>query len=120
MHAAAHAVCAVLPLFLTCSPADVATECDWAGETHARPLRLLIFDKMVDGSGLAQAAQRVFGDALAAAAALVEQCDCGASGCVACVQSLACGSYNAELDKPAAAAVLRAALAALHEDAAAA
>jgi DEAD/DEAH box helicase domain-containing protein len=114
MHAAVHALAAVLPLHVTCAPSDLATECEAAAEAHARPLRLLLYDRMSGGSGVCAAAQPRFAELLAAAASLVDGCDCGApGGCVACVQSLTCGQHNAVLDRPAAAVVLRAALAAL-------
>jgi DEAD/DEAH box helicase domain-containing protein len=114
MHAAAHALATVLPLHVTCAPSDVATECHAAADARARPLRLLLYDRMSGGSGVCAATQRCFAELLAAAASLVEECDCGApGGCVACVQSLTCGEHNAVLDRPAAACVLRAALAAL-------
>jgi DEAD/DEAH box helicase domain-containing protein len=123
LHAAAHALAAVLPLFVTCATADVATECGWAEPQHARPLRLLLYDRLDGGSGVCAAAAPRFAELLAAAAALADDCDCRLpGGCVACVQSPACGEYNAALDRPAAALVLRATLAALRggEEAAAA
>ncbi len=53
LHAAAHAVLNVLPLFLPCEAIDVCTECDNPYRTTYRPERLLIYDKHPGGIGLA-------------------------------------------------------------------
>jgi DEAD/DEAH box helicase domain-containing protein len=53
VHAAAHALLNVVPLFLVCNPSDMATECDNPYDTRYRPERLLLFDKQPGGIGLA-------------------------------------------------------------------
>lgn len=53
LHAAAHAILNVLPLFLPCEAVDVTTECDNPYRTTYRPERLLIYDRHPGGIGLA-------------------------------------------------------------------
>ncbi|KAL6748120.1 hypothetical protein V8C86DRAFT_2443312, partial [Haematococcus lacustris] len=53
VHGAAHAVLNVLPLFVICNAKDVGTECDNPYDTRYRPERLLIFDKLPGGIGIA-------------------------------------------------------------------
>lgn len=53
LHAAAHAMLNVLPLFLPCEAVDVTTECDNPYRTTYRPERLLIYDWHPGGIGLA-------------------------------------------------------------------
>ena len=112
LHAAGHALANVLPLFVTCAPTDVATECGWSAEHRARPMRLLVYDRLAGGCGVAASAHVHFPALLQAALELLERCPCTSPvGCIACVQSFACCEYNAVLDKQAALACLRAALA---------
>ena len=110
LHAAGHALANVLPLFVTCAPTDVATECGWSAKHRARPMRLLLYDRLAGGCGVAASAHLQFQALLQAALELVERCPCTSpAGCIACVQSFTCCEYNAMLDKQAALACLRAA-----------
>ena len=109
MHAAAHALTAVLPLHVSCDGSgDIATECGALAmlDGRPRPLRLLLYDRLAGGSGIAQQAARVFGDVVWAALGLVESCGCE-KGCLSCVHDLSCTGHNNCLDKAAAAVVLR-------------
>lgn len=114
MHAAVHALSNVLPLLVNCAPQDVATECEWSAEHGARPLRLLLYDRLAGGCGVAAAAHPHFAALLEAAEQLVQRCSCESpTGCIACVHSFSCCEYNAALDKKAALVCLRAARAEL-------
>jgi ATP-dependent helicase YprA (DUF1998 family) len=114
MHAAVHALSNVLPLLVNCAPQDIATECEWSAEHGARPLRLLLYDRLAGGCGVAAAAHPKFAALLEAAEQLVARCSCDwPTGCIACVHSFACCEYNAALDKKAALVCLRAARAEL-------
>ena len=107
MHAAAHALAAVLPLRVSCDGSgDIACECGSLLDSRPRPLRLLLYDRLAGGSGIAQQAARVFGDLVVAALGLLESCGCE-KGCLSCVHDLSCPAHNSCLDKEAAAVVLR-------------
>ena len=60
LHAAAHAMLNVLPLFLPCEAVDVTTECDNPYRTTYRPERLLIYDRHPGGIGLAARVRSFF------------------------------------------------------------
>lgn len=53
LHAAGHAMVNVLPLFMSCNPADMRAECDNPYATRFRPERLLMYDSHPGGLGLA-------------------------------------------------------------------
>lgn len=112
VHAAAHAVLNVLPLFMMCNAGDVGTECDNPYDTRYKPERILIYDKHPGGIGLAEAAQPLFTDILGKAHELIASCDCtdDCAGCPGCIQHTDCGEYNAVLHKAAGKIILAAAL----------
>ncbi|KAL6746607.1 hypothetical protein V8C86DRAFT_1481591 [Haematococcus lacustris] len=113
VHGAAHAVLNVLPLFVICNAKDVGTECDNPYDTRYRPERLLIFDKLPGGIGIALQAAPLFPKLLQRALDLVRGCPCTyEKGCPACVQHLDCKNYNAVLNKQATVLVLEQCLAA--------
>ncbi len=94
VHAAAHALLNVLPLYLVCNATDVATECDNPYDTRFRPDRLLLYDKQPGGTGLAAQATPLFPELLRRAVELVEECPCtNARGCPSCTQHLDCKNY---------------------------
>ncbi|KAK3274171.1 hypothetical protein CYMTET_17632, partial [Cymbomonas tetramitiformis] len=99
----------VLPMYITCNPKDVATECDNPYDTRYRPMRLLLFDRQPGGIGIAAQAWPIFRELLQAAIELVEACECEEpSGCPACIHYLDCSEYNNVLDKSSALLVLKA------------
>eukprot|EP00192_Tetraselmis_astigmatica_P001777 CAMPEP_0117690540 /NCGR_PEP_ID=MMETSP0804-20121206/25183_1 /TAXON_ID=1074897 /ORGANISM="Tetraselmis astigmatica, Strain CCMP880" /LENGTH=1807 /DNA_ID=CAMNT_0005503597 /DNA_START=438 /DNA_END=5863 /DNA_ORIENTATION=- len=107
VHAAAHAILNVIPLYLTCSSVDLATECDNPYDMRYRPERLLIYDTHPGGIGLAQQLHPLMGALLPRALELVEQCGCTSEhGCPSCTQHARCLEYNAVLHKAAAKVVL--------------
>ena len=111
VHAAAHALLNVLPLYLMCNVCDAGVECVNENETRWRPERLLIYDRQPGGTGISAQVQPLFGNILRAAYELVKQCPCEEEcGCPNCVQHGDCPQYNAVLDKHAALIVLDAVL----------
>ena len=108
VHAAAHALLNVLPLYLMCNTADAGVECPSPEETRWRPERLLIYDTQPGGTGIAAQAQPLFGNLLRAALELMEQCGCESrGGCPDCIHSGQCSQYNAMLDKEAGMIILK-------------
>ena len=135
VHAAAHAVINVLPMYVMADQSDVAAECFAGGGDRYRPARLLLYDRHPGGVGIAQQAAPIFLHLLRAALELVEGCECGAgsrpsnedagedaeeaaaatvdrTGCPQCTHYASCDQYNVCLDAAAAATVLRATIAA--------
>ena len=112
LHAAAHAVLNILPLFVRCAPTEVHTECAHPSEQHERPSRILVFDRhWAGGLGVAHTIQPVFGELLAAALAAIQLCECRSKqGCPLCVQRQTCSEYNEVLCKKSAAELLLAVL----------
>ena len=138
VHAAAHAVINVLPMYVMADQSDVAAECFAGGGDRYRPARLLLYDRHPGGVGIAQQAAPIFLELMRAALELIEGCECGAAsagegaegakgaegadasaavavdrtGCPQCTHYAACDQYNVCLDAAAAATVLRATIAA--------
>ena len=106
LHAAAHAVCALLPLHLRCEAGDVGCECDALRKRALRSKRLLLFDRGDGGLGISQRVHGRLAPLLRDALRLIEGCGCS-DGCWCCVHSSKCLEYNAGTDKAAAVAVLR-------------
>jgi ATP-dependent helicase YprA (DUF1998 family) len=111
IHAACHALLAVLPLFLMCDPADVDCEHVRLHQARPRPKRILIFDKRPGGIGVSEALFTHHVAAFTRALALLESCDCqSVGGCPQCIANSTCADYNSILDKAAAVALLKLAL----------
>lgn len=109
LHAAEHAMIALLPLYVLCDPRDMGGISFNVHPQAERPL-LCIYDSYQGGVGYAlQAYQQFFGLATATLDHL-KHCQC-LSGCPACVQSPRCGSGNDELDKKGAVMLLQALIA---------
>eukprot|EP00889_Picochlorum_renovo_P006033 jgi/Picre1/33063/NNA_008389.t1 len=100
VHAAAHALMNVLPLYLMCNPEDIGTECDNLYDTRYKPERLLLFDRYPGGIGLCEKAQPIFRDLIEKGLNLIVRCSCESdSGCPGCIQSTVCSEYNSVLSK---------------------
>ena len=104
LHAAEHGAIGMLGLFGLCDRWDVgglstAVHPDIGGPT------VLIHDGYPGGAGIAELAERVAEDHLAATRSAIAECPCGA-GCPSCVQSPKCGNLNEPLDKPGALVVI--------------
>jgi ATP-dependent helicase YprA (DUF1998 family) len=108
-HGAAHAVMAVLPLFIMCDRVDLGTECPSPLQHRARPLRFIVYDQQPGGVGICAAAFTIARTIYRAALQLVEDCVCG-DGCPSCIHDLHCREFNYVLDKAATKAILRFAL----------
>lgn len=115
LHAASHALLAVLPLYLLCDPRDVGADCDAPYGARFRIERLLLYDKQqAGGVGLCAQAAPMFRLLLQRASELLESCPCRC-GCPSCIHHSACPCYNQMLNKEAAQVVLRHILASENE-----
>eukprot|EP00897_Mesotaenium_endlicherianum_P010153 jgi/Mesen1/9166/ME000591S08489 len=113
LHAACHAIINILPLYIMCSSADIATECVNPQDTRYSPERLLLFDSQRGGSGICAQARPMFSELMRAALELISACDCvEPAGCPNCTQCMKCNEYNEVLDKQAAVIILQGVMAA--------
>ncbi len=108
LHAAEHAMIALLPLCVLCDPRDMGGISFNMHPQAERPL-LCIYDGYQGGVGYARQAYQQFFRLAAATLDHLKHCQC-LSGCPACVQSPRCGSGNDELDKKGAVMLLQALL----------
>jgi DEAD/DEAH box helicase domain-containing protein len=108
-HAAAHAILACLPLFLVCDRADIGTECPSARSSAPRPARIILFDAVKGGIGLAAAAFAVARPLVTAALNLMRSCPCE-NGCLRCCFDTSCTELNIVIDKAGAVQLLGAML----------
>ncbi len=108
LHAAEHAMIALLPLCVLCDPRDMGGISFNMHPQTERPL-LCIYDGYQGGVGYARQAYQQFSRLAAATLDHLKRCQC-LSGCPACIQSPRCGSSNDELDKKGAVILLQALL----------
>lgn len=104
LHAAEHAMIALLPLYVLCDPRDMGGISFHLHSQAERPL-LCIYDGHQGGVGYARQAYEQFFPLAAATLYHLTRCPC-LSGCPTCVQSPRCGSGNDELDKKGAVLLL--------------
>ena len=105
LHAAEHALIALLPLYAMCDRWDIgglSTPWHWQTDTAS----IFVYDGYPGGIGLSKRGYEAFEDLAADAATLVARCPCE-SGCPSCVQSPKCGNLNEPLHKAGAVALLR-------------
>lgn len=100
VHAAEHAVTALLPLVAGCDRRDVGGLSSVAHPDTGR-LTVAVFDSHSGGAGYADQGFTQARTWLRAAHRAIASCDC-VLGCPACVQSPRCGSGNSPLDKQGA------------------
>jgi DEAD/DEAH box helicase domain-containing protein len=105
LHAAEHAMIALLPLYVLCDPRDMGGISFNMHPQAERPL-LCIYDGYPGGVGYSQQACQNFFQLVEATLDHLRHCHC-LSGCPACIQSPRCGSSNEDLDKKGAAILLQ-------------
>jgi DEAD/DEAH box helicase domain-containing protein len=108
LHAAEHAIIALLPLCVLCDPRDMGGISFNMHPQAKRPL-LCIYDGYQGGVGYARKVYQQFFRLAAATLDHLRHCQC-LLGCPACVQSPRCGSGNDDLDKKGAVMLLQALL----------
>ena len=105
LHAAEHALIALLPLFAMCDRWDIGgLSTNVHFQTNAPTV--FVYDGHPGGVGITERGFAVFGDWVADTATLLAGCPCE-SGCPSCVQSPKCGNLNEMLDKAGALQLLR-------------
>jgi DEAD/DEAH box helicase domain-containing protein len=108
LHAAEHALIALLPLYAMCDRWDIgglSTPWHWQTDTPS----IFVYDGYPGGIGLSRRGFDAFESLAVAARTLVAECPCE-SGCPSCVQSPKCGNLNEPLSKAGAVSLLRAVL----------
>jgi DEAD/DEAH box helicase domain-containing protein len=113
LHAAEHALIALLPLYAMCDRWDIGgLSTPWHWQTDAASI--FVYDAYPGGIGLTKRGFEAFEDLAADARALIAECPCE-SGCPSCVQSPKCGNLNEPLSKAGAVALLDAIVGRGHE-----
>ena len=105
LHAAEHALIALLPLYAMCDRWDIGgLSTPWHWQTDAATI--FVYDGYPGGIGLSKRGYEAFEGLASDAATLVARCPCR-NGCPSCVQSPKCGNLNEPLHKAGAVALLR-------------
>jgi DEAD/DEAH box helicase domain-containing protein len=108
LHAAEHALIALLPLYAMCDRWDIGgLSTPWHWQTDVASI--FVYDGYPGGIGLSRRGYEAFESLAVDAATLVAACPCE-SGCPSCVQSPKCGNLNEPLHKAGSVALLRALL----------
>ena len=105
LHAAEHALIALLPLWAMCDRWDIG---GLSTNLHLQTLRptVFVYDGHPGGVGITERGFEEFEGWVADTARLLEGCPCE-RGCPSCVQSPKCGNLNEFLDKAGALTLLR-------------
>jgi DEAD/DEAH box helicase domain-containing protein len=109
LHAAEHALIALLPLWAMCDRWDIGGLSTNVHFQTGRPT-IFVYDGHAGGVGITERGYEVFADWVADTALMIRGCPCE-HGCPSCVQSPKCGNLNEPLDKQGALALLDAMLA---------
>ena len=105
LHAAEHAMIAVLPLWAMCDRWDIGGLSTNVHFQTGRPT-IFIYDGHPGGVGINERGYEMFEGWVADTAKMIDGCPCE-SGCPSCVQSPKCGNLNEPLDKDGALTLLR-------------
>jgi DEAD/DEAH box helicase domain-containing protein len=100
LHAAEHAMIAILPLWAMCDRWDIGGLSTNIHPETGRPT-VFIYDGHPGGVGITERGFDQFGGWVADTAAMIRGCPCS-DGCPSCVQSPKCGNLNDMLDKAGA------------------
>ena len=104
LHAAEHALIALLPLWAMCDRWDIGGLSTNVHFQTGRPT-VFVYDGHPGGVGITERGFEAFEGWVADTARLIEGCSCE-RGCPSCVQSPKCGNLNEMLDKAGALALL--------------
>jgi len=104
LHAAEHAMIALLPLWAMCDRWDIGGLSTNIHFQTGRPT-VFVYDGHAGGVGIAERGFEVFEGWVEDTLRLLERCPCD-RGCPSCVQSPKCGNLNEMLDKGAAISLL--------------
>ncbi len=105
LHAAEHAMIALLPLWAMCDRWDIGGLSTNIHPQTGRPT-VFVYDGHAGGIGITERGFEQFEGWVADTAALLAGCPCS-DGCPSCVQSPKCGNLNEMLDKGGALTFLR-------------
>ena len=109
LHAAEHAMIAMLPLTAVCDRWDVGgLSTPWHPDTGRATI--FVYEAYPGGAGISPVAFAAGRDLIRATAEAIRRCPC-AAGCPSCIQSPKCGNFNEPLSKTAALVLLDALLA---------